>query len=152
MTGDEFNFSDESLSHETLARALPKLTPEQIAQVSPRFIRQTYAAGEEIIRQGETSDRFYVVIRGRAEVCHESLSGHIETIDVRKPGEYFGEIGLLKETPRTATVRAPADSEVEVLALDREAFEELIDDSRATESHVARDMIRRLISLADFQE
>jgi CRP-like cAMP-binding protein len=151
MSGKQREASSQGMSSEDLARALPKLTPEQVAQVSPKLARETYSSGKEIIRQGETPDRFFIVIRGHAEVCHENLGGHIEVVDTRKPGEYFGEIGLLRNRPRTATVRAPKDAEVEVLALQRKDFEEMIDESRATETHVAREMILRLIHLADFQ-
>lgn len=151
MTPDESELSENSAESQDLARALPRLTREQIHQVSPRLVRQTFAGGEEIIRQGDVPDRFYIVIDGQAEVWHQNMSGESEVVDVRKPGEYFGEIGLLRNQPRTATVRAPADGEVEVLALERQDFEALLDDSRATESQIARDMIRRLIQLANFQ-
>ena len=148
---DESKSSDKQEIDRDLARALPRLTAEQIAQLSPKFIRMTYAPGEVIIRQGDLPDRFYIIIRGRAEVWHEGLSGRTHTVEFRAPGDYFGEIGLLHNSPRSATVRATDEGEVEVLALDREAFQELIDESRATEAQVALEMTQRLIRLADFQ-
>lgn len=148
---DESKSGDRQEVDRDLARALPRLTAAQIAQLSPKFIRRTYAPGEVIIRQGDLPDRFYIVIRGRAEVWHEALSGRTHTVEVRQPGEYFGEIGLLHNKPRSATVRAAEEGEVEVLALDRDAFQELMDDSRATEAQVALEMTQRLIRLADFQ-
>jgi len=148
---DESKSSDKQEIDRDLARALPRLTAEQIAQLSPKFIRMTYAPGEVIIRQGDLPDRFYIIIRGRAEVWHEGLSGRTHTVEFHAPGDYFGEIGLLHNSPRSATVRAADEGEVEVLALDREAFQELIDESRATEAQVALEMTQRLIRLADFQ-
>ena len=148
---DESKSSNKQGINQDLARALPRLTTEQVAEVSPKFIRVTYAPGEIIIRQDDLPERFYIVIRGRVEVVHEGLSGRTHTVNVRGPGEYFGEIGLLHNSPRSATVRAAAEGEVEVLALDRQAFKELIDDSRATEAQVALEMTQRLIHLADFQ-
>jgi CRP/FNR family cyclic AMP-dependent transcriptional regulator len=132
-----------------LAQALPQLTTEQIAQVSPRFIRETFAPGEAIIRQGDAPDRFYIVIRGQAEVLYEDLKGEIETVDRRKAGEYFGETGLIQNRPRSATVRASTEGEVEVLAMDRQDFQEMMAESKATEMHLAQEMIQRLIRLAD---
>ncbi len=134
-----------------LVQALLRLTPEQVAQVSSKFTRETYAAGETIIRQGELPDRFYIVIRGQADVHHEGLSGRTAFVDRRVAGEYFGEIGLLNNQPRSATVSASPEGEVELLALNRQDFLDLIDESRATEAHVAQEMIKRLINLADFQ-
>ena len=145
MTNSEEEFSAD------LAMALPRLTAAQIAEVSPKFSRETYSPREEIIHQGDPSNRFFVIIEGCVEVCHESLDGHVKVIDTRQQGEYFGEIGLLKDAPRSATIRAPEDAPVELLVLNRADFEELIDHSRGTEAQVARDMIVRLIQLANYQ-
>lgn len=147
--GDESKSSKQQSGDHRLAQALPQLTAEQIAQVSPRFIRTTFAPGQIIIRQGDAPDRFYIVIRGQAEVLYEDLKGETETVDRRIAGEYFGETGLLQNRPRSATVIASPDSEVEVLAMDRLDFQELIAESKATEMHLAQEMIQRLIRLAD---
>lgn len=134
-----------------LTRALPRLTAEQVAEVSPKLVRESYGPGQVIIRQGDPADRFYIVLHGTAEVCHEGQDGEIETIATLKPGEYFGETGLIQNRPRSATVRAPLDGGVEVLAMDRQDFQALMEESKATEMHLAQEMIRRLISLADAQ-
>lgn len=151
MSGEEKLTGGEQAADQPLAKALHKLTPEQLAEVSPKFVRERYGPGEVIIRQEEMPDRFYIVIRGKAEVWHENVAGETEVVDVRVPGEFFGEIGVLQNRPRSATVRAPDDAEVEVLAMEREDFREMIEESKATEVQVAREMIRRLISLADAQ-
>ena len=134
---DPKDTSSES-TDELLAQALPKLTAEQVNEVSPKLVRQTYEPGQVIINQGDPPDRFYIVIAGRAEVWHEGLSGKTGEIDTRKPGEYFGEVGLLQDRPRSATVRAPENGSVEVLAMDRQDFLELMDESKATEMNVAQ--------------
>jgi MFS family permease len=72
-------------------------------------------AGEEVIVQGEVGDRFYLIERGQVEVFeHGEFRRH------EGPGESFGEIALLHDVPRTATVRATEDTRL--LALDREQF------------------------------
>ena len=141
MTVDDLNDKSTETTDELLAQALPKLTAEQVAEVSPKLVRRAYEPGEVIINQGDAPDRFYIVIGGEAEVWHEGLSGQSDEIDLRKPGEYFGEVGLLQDRPRSATVRAPEDGRVEVLAMDREDFLELMHDSKATEMNVAQEMI-----------
>jgi CRP-like cAMP-binding protein len=136
---------------ELLAQALPKLTAEQLKEVSPKLVRQTYEAGQVIMNQGDAPDRFYIILAGQAEIWHEGLSGQSGEIDIRKPGEYFGEVGLLQDRPRSATVRAPKDNSLEVLAMERQDFLALMDESKATEMSVAQEMIQRLISLAKAQ-
>jgi len=151
MSTDARNDQNAEPLDELLAQALPKLTAEQVAEVSPKLVRQSYEPGQVIISQGDAPDRFYIVIAGRAEVWHEGLSGKAGEIDTRNPGEFFGEVGLLQDRPRSATMRAPQDSPVEVLAMDRQDFLELMEESKATEMNVAQEMIQRLISLAEAQ-
>ena len=151
MTADDHIYKGPETTDDLLANALPKLTAEQVAEVSPKLVRRTYEPGEVIINQGDAPDRFYIIIGGQAEVWHESLSGQSGEIDLRKAGEYFGEVGLLQDRPRSATVRAPEDGQVEVLAMDRQDFLELMNESKATEMNVAQEMIQRLITLASAQ-
>jgi MFS family permease len=102
----------ELLRGNAIFAPLPAATLEQLAD---RLTEVRAAAGETIIRQGERGDLFYVIDDGTVEV----------SVDGQPPrelgrGESFGEIALLRDVPRTATVTARTD--VVLYALDRNTF------------------------------
>jgi MFS family permease len=101
-----------------LLRGIPvfaPLPPVTIEQLGSHLSRLHVPAGRAVFRRGDTGDRFYVVDAGEVTVAP----------DGRPPvtlgrGGYFGEIALLREVPRTATVTAHTD--VELLVLERDVF------------------------------
>jgi MFS family permease len=106
------------LTETELLRRVPFLAllpPPTLEQLASRLVRLELPAGSEIIREGDVGDRFYVLGRGRASVT----SGGRHVADAEEGG-YFGEIALLRDVPRTASVTA--DTDVEVYALERDDF------------------------------
>jgi CRP-like cAMP-binding protein len=96
----------------------------------------TYAPGQNVINEGELSDAFYVVAKGEAEVLQRDAAGEQHVVNVIKEDEYFGEIGLLRGEPRNATVRARTS--LEVIQVDKDAFELLVKSSQQTADEIAR--------------
>ncbi|HUG54538.1 MAG TPA: cytochrome P450 [Vicinamibacteria bacterium] len=129
-----------------LALALPRLSTRQVAEVVPRFATEVFPPGAVIIRQGDPPRSFFVVLRGTVEVVNHHPAGDI-VIGSLGPGDYFGEMGLLQGRPRSATVRAGAEGEVEVMVLDEAAFRALMTESEEASQDVARRMAERLVAL-----
>jgi CRP-like cAMP-binding protein len=81
--------------------------------------RVTYAPGQIIVRQGEVGDAAYVVLSGEAEVLVDSPNGQIKVAEVH-PNAIVGEIAILCNAMRTATVRATTS--VETLRIRKDHF------------------------------
>jgi MFS family permease len=101
-----------------LLRANPifaPLPPATIENLAMKLIPVSVAAGETVFRQGDHGDHFYIVEDGRCEIWIDG-----EKVADAWPGESFGEIALLRDIPRTATVKAVDDTKL--LALERDEF------------------------------
>jgi MFS family permease len=99
------------LSSIPLFSPLPVTTLERLAR---RLRTSTAPADTELIREGDDGDLFYVIKSGIVEVSRAGR--HLNTLG---PLDYFGEIALLRETPRTTTCRATTDVELYTLARER---------------------------------
>ena len=96
---------------------VPMFAPLSVAakeHIAAKLVRVSIAAGDVVIRAGDHGDRFYIVADGKLEVIAERLHRSAGV------GDYFGEIALLRDVPRTATVRALVNSTL--YALQRDAF------------------------------
>lgn len=130
--------ADGEIVNEFVARALPHLSHDQMLKAT-RYLRPLrFAAGERIIQQGTVSDTFYIVTQGYVEVSLERPGGEDVIVARMGVGEYFGEIELLRGGKTRATVRAPSDRPVEVVALSRDTFCELLAESQPTRAAIAQ--------------
>ena len=98
-------------------------------------------AGEVLMEEGSPGDALYVILDGTVEVTKRSQQRDL-VIASRGPGEILGEISVLEQTPRTATLRAATD--LRLLKISREAFEQLLNRSGTAALAVLRTISARL--------
>jgi ATP-binding cassette subfamily B protein len=77
-----------------------------LADLAGRFVAECHAQGSRIIAEGADGDKFYIIVHGTVEVVGRGQDGEEHRYSVRQDGEFFGEIALLANVPRTASVRA----------------------------------------------
>ncbi|MEM8619792.1 MAG: cyclic nucleotide-binding domain-containing protein [Actinomycetota bacterium] len=121
--------------------------PETIEAVLARVQWRRLAAGEVLFRQGDRAESAYFVVNGRLTVLAregestDSTGDGVPVAEVRR-GDVVGEIGLLDDAPRSATVRAARDCTL--AAFSATAFEELVALAPSLMMHVARGIVDNL--------
>ena len=131
---------------EQLSLVFPTLNDVELIEVAKQTETRQVAAGEFIIQEGEPATEFFLLMKGEVEVLQNDGGGNLTPlISLSKRGDYFGEMGLLREDARrTASVRAAVGSNVELLVINRDTFVSMIGDSRQTKAVIADEMMRRL--------
>jgi len=98
--------------------------PSELEPILDALETHEFPAGATIITQGEPGDRFYLIRRGRVEISRRRDDGSEQVLGDLGVGEFFGEMALLSDAPRTATVRAVEP--VVTWSLDKTRFSELL--------------------------
>jgi CRP-like cAMP-binding protein len=94
-----------------------------------------------IITEGEVGDKLYLIARGQVEVLTTNPAGKQRSLAVLRPGDHFGEMALLYDIPRTATIRAREP--VQLYSLNKEDFNELLLSEPALREQIERIMKQR---------
>lgn len=96
------------------------LDAREIGALVPAARSLTFRARQEVFHKGDPGGQLYVVVRGRLKALTTSADGDDVVFGIMGPGEVFGEVALLSESPRSATVRVI--EKAELLVLDRRDF------------------------------
>jgi hypothetical protein len=124
------------------ALSLFKHVDEKILEsLAGKFKGRTFAAGDIIIKEGDPGNSFYILVGGKAEAWQMGSHGRQIRLGLMNKGTYFGEIALLKDSPRTATIEALTP--VSVLSLDRKDFDRLLKDAPGLKDRLVEVMEER---------
>ena len=100
------------------------LAPDLLARLATCFTTMDVPVGRTLFEEGERGDMLYLIVRGRVGVARQGPDGAELHVSVLEDGDFFGEIALLEEVRRTATVRALTPGLL--LVLDRREFQDLL--------------------------
>ena len=122
----EFDSQSPDEAIETLRRAglFKGLPVDELRTVVGLMHGVRAGPGDHLFEEGDTDDKFYVVMEGAVEIIKHVPGGGEEKLAVRRVGDVFGEMALLNDAPRFATARAT--EECECLTLSRGDFEKLM--------------------------
>ena len=96
----------EAMRHTSLLSAMPD---DLLAQLAERATERHFARGEYVCHDGEYSNSLYLIMRGEVDVIKGLRDGEIVLARLR-PGEPFGEMGLIDDSPRSASVRVSSEA------------------------------------------
>jgi CRP-like cAMP-binding protein len=112
-------------------------SPRELKLIASQLREEWFNEGEEIVRVDDPGGRFYVIAEGRAKI----LIGN-RTVRTVEPGDYFGEMSLIDDSPRAATVRA--DTQVKTVWLGRTAFLSCLRENWPMTKKVLADLCARV--------
>jgi di/tricarboxylate transporter len=120
---------------------LSRLDRVALARLAGYMVPVTFVAGDVICNEGDPADGLYIVVSGTLGVFTSDGSGE-HRVNAIGPGHYLGELALLVDQPRSATIRG--ETAGEILRLDREQFLQLLGQDPAAAKAVATTLARRL--------
>ena len=110
-----------------IPRAFPGIKPNEIEELIANSQVHSYAPGSILCRENAVEDRFYMILEGEVEVT--KIINNVETrrLNLLGPGDFFGEMALIHNAPRAATVTAK--SPLTALELDKAGFDRVLRNS-----------------------
>jgi len=129
----------------TILRTVPlfaSLPDEQLRMLVPAVTRRSAPRGSTIMAAGDQIDSLYIVISGRLKVMMSDSEGKEVILSLIGPGEFFGEMGLIDDSPRSASV--VAIEPCELMAITRRDFKKCLAENLEMTMAVMRGLVRRL--------
>lgn len=117
------------------------LNTRQLKKLADRFVERRYAAGQNMVTQGQGGEGFFILASGAAEAVRMRADGEQVVVNTFGPADFFGEMALLDDGVRTATVQAtkPCDC----LALTRWDFLSILKEDADMAVVILQELARR---------
>jgi len=142
--------SEEASRHEELERIRARLRrcdlfdavdDDELTRLAKRARVERYFTGETVLRQGEPGDSLYVVDEGRVEILLRTGEDRETTLAELSAGSFFGEMSMMVDEPRSATVRTTAPTRF--LVVDRGSFKETLQSNPAIAARLSETLAAR---------
>jgi CRP/FNR family cyclic AMP-dependent transcriptional regulator len=123
------------------------LSEDERHNLASRFIVRHHPKNSVIINEGDDTSSFYIILKGRVKIYLTDDNGKEVVLNIQGEGEYLGEVALLDESPRSASVLTMEDCRFAVL--NRQSFIECIGESPQLSLKVMQGLTRRLRALSE---
>lgn len=125
-----------------LPRAFPGIKPAEVEELISNSQVHVYPPGTVLCREGAREETFYIILDGEAEVTKIVNNAEVRLLKTLGPGDFFGEMALIHNAPRAATVTAK--NQLVVLEIQKTAFDHVLRRSSSVAVAMVREISRRL--------
>jgi len=125
-----------------IPRAFPGIKPDEVEELIATSKVNTYPAGTVLCRENALETVFYMILEGDVEVTKVINQAEARVLKTLSAGDFFGEMALIHNAPRAATVTTKSD--VVVLELDKDSFDRVLQHSSSVAMAMVREISERL--------
>ena len=123
------------------------LEATELAKIEMQMVRRSFAKNTVILSEGDSSDSLYVILQGKVKVYLNDEQGKEAIINYQGAGEYFGELALIDDSERSASVMTVEKSDFAVIS--KAAFHSVLEKNPQIAIHLLKDLARRIRALTD---
>ncbi len=125
-----------------IPRAFPGIKANEVAELIANSQVHAYAPGSTLCKENASEDTFYIILEGEAEVTKVINQSEVRLLKTLNAGDFFGEMALIHNAPRAASVTAK--SHLVALELNKEAFDRVLKSSNSVAMTMVREISNRL--------
>jgi len=123
------------------------LSPEALAKIESRVVARNYPRNAVVISEGDEATSMFIIVSGSVKVYHTEADGKETILNSQGPGQHFGELALVDDAPRSASVMTLEPSRLLVLA--KAAFKECLEESPEVGYHLVQALARQVRRLTE---
>lgn len=125
-----------------IPKAFPGIKPEEVEELISHSQVHSYKSGSVLCRENEIENTFYMILEGEVEVTKSINQSEERLLQTLAPGDFFGEMGIIHNAPRAATVTAK--TYLVVLELDKDSFDNVLKRSSSIALAMVHEISNRL--------
>lgn len=123
------------------------LSADTIAKIESRAVPRNYPRNAVVISEGDEATSMFIILAGSVKVYHTEADGKETILNTQGPGQHFGELALVDDAPRSASVMTLEPSRL--LVLSKAAFKECLEESPEVGYHLVQALARQVRRLTE---
>lgn len=116
---------------------------ESLTKIASITSEKSYSKKNIVFHEGDYGDALYIIKSGRIKIAKVALDGREKTLTILKGGDFFGEMAIFDDMPRSATAES-MDNDVRLLSISKNDFERLIIENPSIAIRIMKDLTRRI--------